>query len=176
MRYASMITIGFVLAGICVSNFACSRRVLTEPEARLTPSARPTPTVIEHNTPMNWIAVAGRRPFTFNAPPGIVEKPVQGEDSLVGMWQLDDIELSFDYGMYSSTLDEFSSYRGYSRQDVILDGSFAELVQTDDGHMGIVFPRVPAGQKLTMYASYTEPESRDTVKKMLLSIQFAKQP
>jgi hypothetical protein len=82
--------------------------------------------------------------------------------------------LGYDYGAYSSTLEEFSSEAGYTRKTVEVDGWPADLVTTDAGNMGIAFPKVPSGAKLTLHARYTKPESRGTVEKIFLSVKFTK--
>lgn len=151
------IDIYFVLASVCVSAVACSARQ-----------------EIERNVPQGWNTVSVHNLFTFDAPPSINEIPVQGIDSLVGKYEIDGIELWYDYGQYSSTLEEYSDHPGYIRQKVTVDGRKADIVQTDDGHMGIAFSRVPGGSKLTLSASYSMPESGDTVRKILESVQFAK--
>ena len=128
----------------------------------------------EQATPEGWNTVDVRGLFSFDVPPSAEEDPVQGIDSLVGKYRIGDIELMYDYGAYSSTLEEFNSDDGYARRTVSVDGWTADLVATNAGKMGIAFPRVPSGAKLTLYARYTEPESKDIVEKILFSVRFPK--
>ncbi len=118
------------------------------------------------------VTVDVRELFSFDAPPETKEKPVQGVDSLVGVYQIGDIELHYDYGSYSSPLTEFDRYDGYMREEVVIDGWAAELVTTDTGNMGVVFPKVPSGAKLTLYARFKKLESSEIVREILLSIKF----
>jgi hypothetical protein len=126
------------------------------------------------NRPEGWTTIDVRGLFSFDVPPNAKEDPVQGIDSLVGRYRIGDIELGYDYGAYSSPLEEFSSEAGYARNTVEVDGWPADLVTTDAGNMGIAFPKVPSGAKLTLHARYVKPESKDTVEKILLSITFPK--
>lgn len=128
----------------------------------------------EYVKPATWITVNVRGLFSFDAPPSATEEPVQGIDSLVGKYRIGDIELGYDYGAYSSTLGEFSGEAGYARRSVTVDGWPADLVTTDAGNMGIAFPKVPSGAKLTLHARYKKPESRGTVEKIFLSVKFTK--
>jgi hypothetical protein len=127
----------------------------------------------DRRLPDGWVTVDVRELFSFGAPPGIREKPVQGIDSLVGTYEIGEIELHYDYGGYSSSLTEYAPLDGYTRKDVLIDGWAAELVTTNAGNLGIVFPKVPSGAKLTLYARFKRPESSDVVRKILLSIKFA---
>ena len=126
----------------------------------------------EYEKPAGWTTVDVRGHFSIDLPPSAEETPVQGIDSLVGKYRIGDIELTYDYGAYSSTLEEFSAYDGYARTEVTVDGWPAVLVTTNAGNMGLVFPKVPSGAKLTLHASYAGPESGDIAKKILLSVKF----
>lgn len=69
-------------------------------------------------------------------------------------------------------LEELSSRDGYSRTEVVVDGCIADLVATSTGDLGLAFPKVPSGPRLTLHVHYTEPESEDIVRKVLLSVRF----
>jgi hypothetical protein len=141
---------------------------------RVTGENQQTTIESEYVKPATWITVNVRGLFSFDVPPNTTEDPVQGIDSLVGRYRIGDIELGYDCGAYSSTLEEFSSDEGYVRRTVAVDGWPADLVATDAGNMGIAFPKVPSGAKLTLHARYTKRESKDTVEQILLSIKFPK--
>lgn len=126
----------------------------------------------DYEKPAGWMTVDVRGHFSMDLPPRAEEVPVQGIDSLVGKYRIGDIELTYDYGAYSSTLEELSRHDGYSRTEVVVDGCIADLVATSTGDLGLAFPKVPSGPRLTLHAHYTEPESEDIVRKVLLSVSF----
>jgi hypothetical protein len=171
VRHSRVCAIGVMTLILSLPNVACSHRPPQgTPMASADEPAKET--VIKQETPEGWEPIAVGGLFTFSAPPGIIEKPVQGIDSRVGLYQISDIELGYDYGQYSSTLEEFSDLPGYERKTVVVGGLRAELVRTDSYHQGIAFRSVPGGQKLTVHATYASPESADTVERILLRIQF----
>jgi len=80
------------------------------PEPRAAPDgATPACSVGVEVDTRGWHAVVDDD-FTFRLPPGFTEDEVQGIDSKVRQWSHPDGRtLMFDYGWYSSTLEEFRS-------------------------------------------------------------------
>ncbi len=121
--------------------------------------------------PAGWVQFTASNAFTFYGPSDLKEIPVQGIDSLVGQYKSSGIELYFDYGYYSSTLEEWASMPGYIRTNTNAGGRSAELVSTKD-KIGIVIPKVKGNIKLTMWADCSNDTALETAKKLLQTIQF----
>jgi hypothetical protein len=95
--------------------------------------------------PPAWQTINVGRAFTFRAPPDVQTVPVQGIDSLVGQYTSDTLEIGYDYGMYSDTMDR----DGFASRSVTVDGKSARLVTRAD-LVGIHFPSVGDKTRLTI--------------------------
>jgi|GEM_PF-5464736 len=73
--------------------------------------------------------VADAGPFRFSVPPGYQRRTVQGIDSYVGQWGAPGRKVGFDWGMWSSPLDEASTLlQGYVECTVEIGGHPARVV------------------------------------------------
>lgn len=90
-------------------------------------SACAAPNSVPVASPAGWIPVQTQA-FNFYAPADTKTVPVQGIDSLVGRYQSASFSLNFDYGAYSSPLDEFKGKPGYNAHTERIDGKKAKIV------------------------------------------------
>jgi hypothetical protein len=121
-------------------------------------------------------------PFTFSVPPTMTRIPVQGIDSLVGRYADDTLELAFDYGWYSSSLDEIE---GATVESAEIDGRKARIVvgkgfKPEFAYWaGVHFPNLVQQRHgtttLTMTAACRSRSDVDVAKRIFRSIRFKPQ-
>ena len=138
----------------------------------------------------SWTLIEDRG-FSFRLPPGFVEQDIQPIDSHVREWS-DGAGgfLSFDYGWYSSTLEEFATNAEHSRCDVTIGGragiaamarGFAEDPRSEDGWVVGVSWRNVSGDAtqpnhLTMHGVAPDLERAALVMAAIRSVQFSARP
>ena len=113
-----------------------------------------------------WQLIHADEAFTFRAPPDVRPVPVQGIDSFVGRYANPGMELEFDYGQYSDSIDR----EGFTRIATTISGKQA-IIATKDNLIGVHFPDVGNGERLTMQAELRGVDPR-TVEKIFRSIEF----
>lgn len=119
--------VAMMLAGAC-----------THPRAAAGPGVVPDPCAGMGADTAGWQGVnAG--PFRFAAPREYRQEPVQGMDSFVGRWRASRGRLvTFDYGMYSSALDEVAARPGFRECTAEIGGKRVRVVAGHDarGELG----------------------------------------
>ena len=123
--------------------------------------------------PDDWQLIKAGDKFTFRAPSDLQPRNVKGIDSFVGEYTSPTLELTFDYGWYSNSLND----EGYSGSWTTIDGRRAWIATKDD-KTGVHFPQVhdtDKKTKLTMFAKL-KGSSLETVHKIFRSIEFSKDP
>jgi hypothetical protein len=122
------------------------------------------------DVPDSWITFTAGKAFSFRAPPDLVAKPVQNEDSFGGKYDSPALELTFDYGKYSDPL-ELEYYRDWQFRNTIIDGKRAKIGWSDD-RLAVHFPKVEGKNKLSMFAALKQPQTRDVAEIIFRSIDF----
>ena len=139
-----------------------------------------TPTFLEGEEPSvpdDFEKVETPCPFHFYAPPTIKGLSVQGIDSCVARYTLNDCELNADYGAFSDRLDGHESELDYEGNEPTVDGRPAKLIrfrsEADQYFIGLhlpIFEDDPWSISLTLSASCASVESRDELSAVLLSV------
>jgi hypothetical protein len=147
----------FVIIGVLLS---CQ----PSPTAQTAPASQSAP------IPKDWIKFNAHGRFTFSAPPDTKDEKAMGIDSLVGRYTSSTMAISFDYGWYSSPLDD----PRYVREATKIDGRDGFLVHYFS-FIGIYVPNVDGdpknATKLEMSISYSSPSDQDALC-VLRSIRF----
>jgi hypothetical protein len=115
-------------------------------------------------------------------PPGWVYEPRQGIDSFVGAYVGDGVELSFDYGWYSSPLP-YEGDPAYEVYDETIGGVTAKIVRArgTEGLTGVHFADVGASEppaaggmqtSLTIAGVDLTPEQQDVALQIFRSVRF----
>ena len=121
--------------------------------------------------PENWRTVNARDKFTFEAPSNLASQLALGVDSFVGRYASPSMELTFDYGWFSDSLERFKTHPDYSAQTAIIGGKTA-IVVTWKGHAAVYFPRVTDKIKLTMSAKVKDSAAVDDAQTIFRSVRF----
>ncbi len=136
------------------------------------------------DTPADWPELSAGERFTLRAPPGsrLVFGPP--EDSLVGVLELPDAQLQFDYGAYSDPLEQGQHDQDYRTQKVEFGGREAQIVTahapqrspTRPYLIGIHFPTVEQSAlgpiKLTISGFVKSTNDYRLIKRVLSTIRF----
>lgn len=151
-------------------------------------SARPPAPAVDPCAPgaaaAGWQAVdAG--PFSLGLPPGFQRREVQGIDSYVGQWDAPGGRaVSFDYGAWSSSLDEMeAALRDYRECTTEIGGHAVRIVSGFDeqGRIGeggrkyvvaAAWRSVPPGARLTVVASSRNGADLPALAAILHSVRF----
>ncbi|MFN8439607.1 MAG: hypothetical protein U0175_02500 [Caldilineaceae bacterium] len=128
-------------------------------------SPLPTP-VIEPG----WYRVNVPDRFSFYLPPGMQMIPVMGVDSIVGQYNSDTLELSFDYGWYSGSVS-MPDKPEYKEVWTEIDHAQAQVVTFHDAGSGQHFKYVAA-----IYFPQPRPETESTKGDKLNIWVFCKTP
>jgi hypothetical protein len=116
--------------------------------------------------PRDWQTIRAGTAFSFKAPPDLKSVPVQGVDSFVGSYASPTLEVMFDYGWYSNSMND----PGHTSRPVEIDGKQARLISKDDV-VAIHFPKVDGATKLTMSVRLKGADAT-TAEMLLQSIDF----
>ena len=128
--------------------------------------------------------VADAGPFRFSVPPGYQRRTVQGIDSYVGEWGTAGRKVGFDWGMYSSPLDEASTLlRGYVECTLEIGGHPARVVGGMDAEgrwrergrkyvVAAAWRNVPPGAHLTLSATSPDPADIPVLLSIVRSVRF----
>ncbi len=143
--------------------------------------------------PSTW-EVQKNHAFSFAGPHDLKNVPLQGEDSLVGLFENQEFYIDFDYGWYSD--NSFDGHLGraagstFQVEEVNINGKRARLGSYDDNEhpeshpfvYSAYFPDVlgtgegTAGEtKLYLRVCYKNPGSKDAARLILTSIRFNEQ-
>jgi hypothetical protein len=140
-------------------------------------------TVAENSstTPDEWEIVEVGDIFSLAAPPGTLYHEGSGADSIVGTIAVQDLKLSFDYGVYSDPLNKDDFYKNYELEETQIDGIAARIVTAyntgNNSHLiGVHFPNIKesllGSVKLTIYSSLESEENYDMVEKIFRTIKL----
>jgi hypothetical protein len=124
-------------------------------------------------------------PFTFQAPCELVNKPVQGIDSNVGLYEGGGMVLTYDHGFYSDDLRDREKAPGSTVQQVTISGKSARIITFKSTNpsspapfgVGVYFAEVgPAPGKakvrMNMVVEGKKAQDQATAKKIFASIRF----
>lgn len=112
--------------------------------------------------------------FTVSAPTGWEYEPMQGMDSTIGIIRGDDIELEFDYGMYSGFVDNGTEDL-YNIEDTTIDGYEAQIATPKSGEEGLTivyFESASDGNRFNLYGRDLTGAEQTTVLQIFQSIEF----
>jgi len=143
-------------------------------------------TVAENSStaPDDWVTVEVGNIFSLKAPPGTLFNEGAGSDSIVGTIDAPDFKLSFDYGVYSSSLTNEDHYKNYKSKEMQIDGVAARIVTANNANqsiensylIGVHFPQIKESLlgsiKLTIYCLLESEESYATVEKIFHTIKL----
>ena len=121
--------------------------------------------------------------FSFYAPPDLRDQKVRGIDSSVWEFRNRTMTLRLDYGMYSDSLESYSNQADYQIEWVRIDEKPAKIVTLrlnagvgrDKGRTyaaAVYFPGASGETKLSFLACCIDAATRDSAKKVFLSIRF----
>lgn len=111
----------------------------------------------------DWVRVEASCGFSFHAPPGVMEKDVQGIDSCVNEWSTSSCVYRGDYGAFSSDLTEYQGLSEYREAAKTIDGRSAKLVTARSASAFIAaaqFPEVGGGSPGTRLTVWAECEDK----------------
>ena len=122
--------------------------------------------------------------FSFYAPPDMRNKNAGGTDSAFWEFRNRAMTLRVDYGMYSDNLESYSDRAEYHGEWIRIDGKNAKVVtlRTNDAEgpdkdrkyaTAVYFPQtVGSATKLIIWAHCVDVATRDSARKIFLSIRF----
>lgn len=132
------------------------------------------------NPPAGWTKVDTGK-FVFYVPSDIKTVPVRGIDSFVGQYKGNTISLSFDYGFYSSRLEDAEGGSGYTAHWERIGGKKARIASfyfpntgnPFDYAIGVHFPEA-AGKdvRLTVFATCKSTNEYETARMIFRTIKF----
>jgi len=149
-------------------------------------AARQPAETIEY--PPDWQKIDTGQGFSFYAPPGTQFHALPETDSAVGEIVGPAFNLRSDFGFYSNDLSDAKNYPDYSQAQVSVDGRDGLIRRATMSAPGgpstfvglyiqqAVFHRAYPGRwaALEIHGSTDGPQSRATVEKMFLTVQFGK--
>ena len=125
-------------------------------------------------TPNNgWLKVEAGA-FSVYAPPGWAFHQKQGIDSYVGEFTGSGVILKFDYGLYSSPLDEAVEPK-YMVAHETIGGYGAKVVcprVPGHGVTGVYFPKIPSSNKLCLWGQNLSDTQQELVLKIFRTVRF----
>jgi len=134
--------------------------------------------------PAEWKKVDAKQ-FSFFIPPDMKLVPTQGIDSFVETYRGTNIDLNFDFGPYSDSLNNYKNLSGSVTKTVKIDGKEAQQVSfTNLSGSGYRFGQVIAihfrdlgdrGNKLTLWATCRTKEHYSAVEQIFSTLRFSKQ-
>ena len=135
--------------------------------------ARSSTTQEQQAIPDGWIKLdAGA--FSLLGRKGWEFQREQGIDSYVGRFSSGDMKLEFDYGLYSSPLDDAKDPK-YSIAHEIVDGREARIVcPRTPGHgvTGIYFRKTEGKNKLCLWGQDLNKSNQELAMRMFRTIRF----
>src|SRR5262249_9198880 len=133
----------------------------------------PTNARVNEQTTANWFKLdAG--PFSILAPPGWRFHQLQGVDSYVGEFVGDGVSLKFDFGRYSSDLEEAKEPK-YTIIHKSIGGLRAKIVSpraAGHGVTGVYFKNVIGPNALCLWGQDLTEAQQKLVLKVFESVQF----
>jgi hypothetical protein len=140
------------------------------------------PPCLDHPEPGPRWTSADAGPFSLRLPPGYSKAEVQGIDSFVGEYRAPGRTLHFDYGAYSSTLQEWrSAGAGFRSCRMEIDGRLAKIVTAQsekDGYLaGVTWRELENGDEggalhLTMIATSADVAGQREALAVFRSVRF----
>jgi len=125
-------------------------------------------------TPNNgWLKVEAGA-FSIHAPPGWEFHQKQGIDSYVGEFTDSGVVLKFDYGLYSSPLDEAVEPK-YVVVHETIGGYGAKVVcprAPGHGVTGVYFPRIASSNKLCLWGQDLTDTQQELALKIFRTVRF----
>ena len=132
-----------------------------------------------------WKSVEAGGSFSFHLPSTMREQKVQGIDSYVGQYRNNNLQVSFDYGMYSAPMDKYSNEAEYKEIKKKIGGLDAVVIffrQTTPASKhryfaGVHFSHVGGDRntgitRLTLHADFDRESDWETVQTIFESIRF----
>lgn len=118
--------------------------------------------------------------FEFSLPDNFKKVARHGDDSYVGEYQSKTVLLSFDYGLYSNSLQKLDSYSEYLERTEIIHGHKAKIVTYTKPStkfvIAINFPKggrlYKSGNALTIISICRSKRDYEVVQKIYASIRF----
>jgi hypothetical protein len=148
-------------------------------------AADESPAAGEHTAPTDWVQLHAGKAFSLRAPPGTVAVPVQGIDSFVGAIQSSTLDIGFDYGRWSNTLDGFEGDARFVTQVETVDGRPARIISGSGlgdetwgcaGYLTAIYvvDRREHGTPiaLTMYVCAKDAKDAEVAKEIVRTIRF----
>lgn len=134
----------------------------------------------------SWIKINAGNVFSFMAPPDTVLIPGQGNDSFTGIIKSPKFKVTFDYGLYSNSLEKASEKLSdsYTTRKLLIDNREAILVtyisnehpERESYFIGIHFPKIKRSTigsiKLSMQCFLKNSQNKTTIEKIYKSIVF----
>jgi hypothetical protein len=134
--------------------------------------------------PAEWKKVDAKQ-FLFFIPPDMKLVPTHGIDSYVESYRGTNIDLHFDFGPYSDSLNTYKKLPGSVSKTLTIDGKEAQQVSfTNLSGSGYRFDQVIAihfrdlgdrGNKLTLWATCRTKEHYSAVEQIFSTLRFNKQ-
>jgi hypothetical protein len=112
--------------------------------------------------------------FSVYAPPGWTFHKLQGVDSYVGEFVGDGTRLKFDYGLWSSPLDEAHGPK-YAVDEESIGGYRAKIVSPrvpGQGVTGIYFPKITEKNKHCLYGQNLSASHQELALRIFRTIRF----
>jgi hypothetical protein len=125
-------------------------------------------------TPNNgWLKVEAGA-FSIYAPPGWEFHRKQGIDSYVGEFTGSGVVLEFDYGLYSSPLDEAVEPKYVVAHDTIGGYGAKVVCPRTPGHgvTGVYFPKIASSNKLCLWGQDLTDTQQELALKIFRTVRF----
>ena len=123
-----------------------------------------------------WLQTCPAQHFCFSHPADWQPKQLRMVDSTAGIMQGENVQLSYDYGIYS---DNFSALPDAKRQALVIDGFAAELI-TSPGQLALYIGKVEhikvmnADMALSMMLTFSGEVDRNLAEQVFKSVRFTR--
>ena len=129
-----------------------------------------------------WKPIDAGGRFSFHLPEDMQPQNVHGIDSYVGEYRNKNLRVTFDYGLYSNSLDTLSSQPEYKEFNRVIGGRKAKIVYyraTDAAaeykyYAAVYFPAAPShrASNLNLSAEFNDKHEWETAQTIFESIRF----
>jgi len=129
-----------------------------------------------------WKPIDAGGRFSFHLPEDMQPQNVHGIDSYVGEYRNKNLRVTFDYGLYSNSLDALASQPEYKEFNRVIGGRKAKIVYyraTDAAaeykyYAAVYFPAAPSNRasNLNLSAEFNDKNEWETAQTIFESIRF----